>query len=556
MYSQELTTRLIELLAPNGYMSREKAEARYPKRVLVEGAIVTRSAPSPTGFMHIGTIYMSLINKLVALNTDGVNMLRIEDTDKKREIESGLREIVEALNTFNLKPDEGVNTTGHSYGLYGPYLQSERADMYLGFAVDLLQKNRAYPCFATKEDLDKNYKDQQIAKIRPGYYGKWALWRDKSEAEIKAALDADKPFVIRFRSEGSHEKRMQLPDLLKGHLELPENDLDVPLIKSDESHMPTYHMAHVVDDYLMQTTTVLRGDEWLPSTPLHVELAQALGIKPFSYAHFTPISIMDGSSKRKLSKRKDPQANVKFFVEAGYPTEAILEYLVRLANSNFEDWRDKNPSTPIWEFTFSFEKWAKARGALLDTQKLDDVSKNWIANLSQDEFVTAMLDWAKKDASYLVDAAKKDMEYASKVFAIEREGDSARKDLAKWSDAPEQYGYFFDELFTAHFATRISDELKDLDAGIVDSSLKAFITTFDENDKQPVWFEKFKAAAEGSGFATDNKAFKQDPSAFKGNLADFAKIVRVKISGKNRTPDLYTIMKVMGDSRVRARLSS
>lgn len=556
MYTNELTERLISLLAPTGYTPRSESEQKYPARALVDGAIVTRSAPSPTGFMHIGTIYMSLINKLVALHSSGINMLRIEDTDKKREIDNGVSVIVTALNYFDLRPDEGIDDTGHSYGLYGPYMQSERGEMYLGYAVDLLKSGRAYPCFATPEELDANYKQQQIEKVRPGYYGKWALWREKSEADIVEALDSNRQFVLRFRSEGSHEKRVQFTDVLKGNMELPENDMDVPLIKSDEYRLPTYHLAHVVDDHLMQTTMILRGDEWLPSTPLHMELAGALGIKPFRYAHFAPINVMDGNSKRKLSKRKDPQADINFFLAAGYPTTAILEYLIRLANSNFEDWRIENPDKTLWEFPFSFEKWAKARGALLDMQKLDDVSKDYIATLPQDVYVTKILDWSETYAQYLVDAAGKDMDYTQRVFAVEREGDNVRKDLAKWSDAPEQYGYFYDELFGPHFATRIYGELKDIPAEVVAAACQEFLGTYDVNDDQDTWFGKLKAAAEKTGFAVDNKAYKTSPENYKGNIADFARIIRVKLTGKNRTPDLWSIMKVMDTERISSRLSN
>jgi len=539
MYSKELQKRLINLLAPNGYVPRDKSEARYPKRTLVEGAIVTRSAPSPTGFVHIGTIYMSLINKLVALTSNGVNMLRIEDTDKKREIEHGVAEIVQALELFDLRPDEGVDESRHSYGLYGPYMQSERAEMYLGFAIDLMMNDHAYPCFATPEELDKNFKAQQAAKVRPGYYGSWALWRDKSEAEIVAALDANKPFVLRFRSDGSHEKRIQLKDVLKGHLELPENDLDVPLIKSDEHRLPTYHLAHVVDDYLMQTSMILRGDEWLPSTPLHVELAQALGIKPFKYAHFTPISVLDGASKRKLSKRKDPEANVKYFIEAGYPTLAVLEYLVRLSNSNFEDWRHQNPSKSIWDFKFSFEKWAKARGALLDIKKLDDVSKDFIAELSQNEYEAAILDWANRHDKAFYNSLSADSSYTKKVLNIEREGDQKRKDLSKWGDAPEQYGYFFDDLFTQKFASKIEQELGDIAPEQVHSVIEKFFSSYDAIDSQESWLAKLRLDAESLNL----------------KLGDFARILRVKLTGKNRTPDLYAIMQVMGIERLKNRLN-
>lgn len=555
MYSKELIERLVQTLAPDGYMPRDKAEARYPKRVLVDEAIVTRSAPSPTGYLHIGTVYMSLINKLVALSSSGVNMLRVEDTDKKREIEHGVKVIVSGLKTFDLAPDEGVDETGHSYGLYGPYLQSERADMYLGYAVDLLERGRAYPCFATAEELENNYKAQQAAKVRPGYYGQWAIWRDKPEADTKAALDAGQTFVLRFRSEGSHEKRVVVEDVLKGKLELPENDLDVPLIKNDGSHLPTYHLAHVVDDHLMQTNMVLRGDEWLPSIPLHMELAQALDIMPFKYAHFAPINIMDGNSKRKLSKRKDPEANVDYFIKAGYPTLAVLEYLLRLANSNFEDWRLENPDKSIWEFKFSFDKWAKARGALLDMNKLNDVSKNFIAGLTQADYQAEILAWAGQHDQEFLNALTADKAYAERVLSIERDGDNKRKDLAKWSDAPDQYGYFFDELFESSFKPNIVEQLADLAPEVAGQAKQVFMKSYLPDDDQANWFEKLKVAANDCGFATDNKEFKANPDKFKGNLADFARIIRVSLTGLNRTPDLWAVMQAMGLERVQRRLS-
>lgn len=538
MYSKELTERLTKLLAPNGYMPRAKAEERYPKRTLVEDAIVTRSAPSPTGFVHIGTVYMSLVNKLVAQGSGGVNILRVEDTDKKREVEGGVAQIVDALEKFGLLTDEGVDSSGHSFGLYGPYLQSERADMYLGFAIDLLEKGRAYPCFASTEELEETYKQQQAAKVRPGYYGKWALWRDKTEDDIKNALEQNLPFVLRFRSEGSHDKRINFKDVLKGALELPENDLDVPLIKNDQHRLPTYHLAHVVDDHLMQTNIILRGDEWLPSTPLHIELAEALGIKPFRYAHFAPISVSDNGSKRKLSKRKDPQANVQFFMDAGYPTEAILEYLLRLANSSFEEWRLANPSNSLWEYKFSFEKWSKARGALYDQSKLDDVSKNFVAGLSQEIFHTEVLNWAATHAPDFHKVLTADSEYTSRVLAIERAGSQKRKDVAKWGDAPDHYGYFFDELFKAEFAPKIAEELKDVPEATVTNVCTSFLKFYNAGDEQTVWLGKFRAAAEELGMS----------------LGDYAKIIRVKLTGKNRTPDLYLILQTMGAERVVMRL--
>ncbi len=557
MYSNELNNRIIELLAPAGFTDRTESEACYQPRQLAEGAIVTRSAPSPTGFVHIGTIYMSLINKLVALQSRGVNFLRIEDTDKSREIKNGISEIVEALETFDLRPLEGVDKNGESYGDYGPYIQSQRAKIYLGYAIDLLKKGRAYVCFASPEELEANYKTQQKEKVRPGYYGKWALWRDKSEKEVGEALDANRPFVLRFRSEGSHSKRLSLEDALKGKLELPENDLDIPLIKSDEYRLPTYHLAHVVDDFLMKANIILRGDEWLPSTPLHTELCRALDIKPFRYAHFAPINIMDGASRRKLSKRKDPEADTKFFIADGYPTKAILEYLVGLANSNFEEWRINNPEKELWDFPFSFEKWAKARGALLDLKKLDDVSKNLIANMSQEEFEASIRDWAKTNNQDFLNALDEDPIYTKRVLAVEREGEQKRKDISKWSHAPEQYGYFFDSLFSSQVSASAGMELlANFSQSTVIASCQAAESAYNSKDDQAAWFEKFKAAAEKSGFATSNSTFKEKPEDYKGNLADFAKIIRVKLTARNRTPDLYYVMQALGADRVKQRLTA
>jgi glutamyl-tRNA synthetase len=411
----------------------------------------------------------------------------------------------------------------------------------MGYALELLNNGRAYPCFATAEELKAGTADQQSKKQRPGYYGDWALWRDKSEAEIIQALDANKPFVLRFKSNGDHTKRIQYTDVFKGKMEVPENDLDVPLIKSDEYRLPTYHLAHVVDDHLMRITKVFRSDEWLPSTALHIELAQALNIEPFTYGHFAPISIIDknGGGKRKLSKRKDAEADVQFWLKAGYPVEGVRAYLLGLANSNFEEWYRTNPNKPLTDYPVSIEKLAASRAPLLDMKKLEDYCKDYIANLSQADFVAQLYDWSLAKAPYLVDAVAKDSAYAQAVFAIERTGEKPRKDLAKFSDAPEQYGYFFDELFTEHFTTRIADELKDLKSEIINKACDTFLTTYDPKDNQEEWLSKFRKNAEDMNM----------------KLGDLAKIIRVKLTGKNRTPDLYTIMQVMGIDRLKVRLT-
>ncbi|MDQ3123197.1 MAG: glutamate--tRNA ligase family protein [bacterium] len=554
-YSEDLLKRLKILLAPDGYTPRAEAEACYEPRNLPERAVVTRLAPSPTGFVHIGTIYMALINKLVATQSKGVSILRVEDTDKSREVENGVKIIADALEHFTLTPDEGVNADGSSYGEYAPYIQSQRAKTYLGFAIDLLEKGRAYPCFATPAELEANYKQQQAEKVRPGYYGKWAIWREQQEDAIQQALNAERPFVLRFRSQGSHVQKIQIKDVLKGNLELAQNDLDVPLIKSDINRLPTYHLAHLVDDFLMRINIVLRGDEWLPSTPLHIEFAKALGIPILRYAHFAPINIMDGSSKRKLSKRKDPEADIKYFIDAGYPQEAILEYLVGLANSNFEDWRLQNPGAPLWAFPFTFEKWSKARGALLDVKKLDDVSKNHISGLPQETYWGEVLEWTKMHDSELYEAMSADRGYTSEVLIIERDGEKNRKDVAKWSDIPSEYGYFFDNIFVKRFQAQGRKEfLSDFDDTTISEVASVFLNIFDPNDNREDWFDKLKAAAETVGFTADNKAFKQNPEQFNGNIADFARIIRVLITGKNRTPDLWTIIQIMGERRAKSRL--
>ena len=542
-------------MAPDGYTPRAESEARYAPRILDTAAEVMRVPPSPTGFVHIGTIYAGLVNERIAHQTGGVFILRIEDTDKQREVEGSAELIIKAFKDFELKYDEGPKTGGH----YGPYYQSERAKTYLGFALDLLAKGRAYPCFAAPEELQAAIAGQHAKKVRPGYYGAWALWRDKSEAEINAALDAGLAFVLRFRSEGSHAKRISYQDVFKGKMEVPQNDLDVPLVKSGEHRLPTYHLAHVVDDYLMRVTKVFRSDEWLPSTALHIEIAQALGLGPFTYGHFAPISILDknGGGKRKLSKRKDDEADVKFWLEAGYPIEGIKAYLLGLANSNFEDWYRQHPEEPLEHFVLSLEKLAASRAPLLDMQKCEDYCKDFIARLAQPEFDRRLLAYAEQAGwSRFVDEAKSDITYNNKIFAIERSGPKPRKDMAKWSQAYEQYAYFFDGLFEDDFKNQGRYEfLSDFDLGTVFGAAQAFLKTYDVADDQEAWFGKLKAAAAACGFAADSRDFKANPAKYKGNVADYARIIRVLLTGRNRTPDLWTIMQVMGAGRVGARLS-
>lgn len=540
---QALVDRISQILAPNGIESREAIEARYPARQLPADAEVTRMCPSPTGFVHIGSIYTALVDDFVAHQTGGRMILRIEDTDKKREVPGAIDLIIKQFQAFGINVDEGPGEFG---GDYGPYLQSERGAIYLTYAIELLKNGRAYPCFATSEDLEANTQKQQAAKQRPGYYGEWAIWRDKTDDEIEKALDEGKPFVLRFRSSSSHDKRIQFHDELRGDLEFPENDLDIPLLKTDEYKLPTYHLAHVVDDFLMKATLVLRGEEWLPSTTLHFDLCDALGIPRFRYGHLGVISILDNGNKRKLSKRKDPEADVQYFFDAGYPVPAIKEYLLNLANSNFEDWRKTNPQAELTDFPFSLQKLGQSRNPLLDMKKLDDISRDYIGNLPQAEYEKGVESWASDHDADFEKALQEDPDYTRSVLAIEREGEQKRKDLARWSDAPEQYGYFFDSYSWK----------KEAPAQNQDDIVQAFLKTYDPADDREAWFEKVKDVAESLGYARETRDYKANPDQFKGSVAEVAMALRTALTGRTRTPDLWTIMHVMGVDRVRARLAS
>lgn len=545
---QQLET-IIAKLAPRGYTERSAAELAYPPRSLAAEALVTRAAPSPSGFVHIGTIYMAMINKRLAKQTHGIYMLRVEDTDKKREVAGGVELIIKALEYFDLIPDEGLGKGG----AYGPYVQSERSELYLGYAIDLLRRGRAYPCFATPEELQALNERQRAAKVRPGYYGEYTLWRDVSPESITSKLANNIPFVLRFRSSGNHKERFSFSDQLKGNITLPKNDLDVPLIKSDG--LPTYHLAHVVDDFLMRTSLVLRGDEWLPSVPLHIELAEALELPPFNYAHFAPLTVRDGGGKRKLSKRKDPEADIAHWIDSGYPSEAILEYLTTLASSDFEQWRQSHPQEPLGQFPITLQKLAMSRAPLLDNDKLDDISRNLISRMDQSKFEHEAIEWTKRYDAPLHKILIADKAYSSQVLSIERSGDKPRKDLSRWDQIRQSYFYFFDELFDAEAA----DHKPVLDHASPDSwqvARQAFLQSYDPSDDQDKWLQKFRQSAQTAGFAPDSAAFKSQPDNFKGSFADFAMMIRYSLTKRTKTPDLYALLQILGPARITARLST
>lgn len=546
--SHILSTSSIDRLIPVGKLSIREIEGRYPLRSLADSAEVMRVCPSPTGFLHLGTLYAALVSSMLARQTGGVYYLRIEDTDQKREVEGARELIMGLLEAFDLIYDEGPIIGGEK-GEYGPYIQSQRGDIYKTYIRHLLQQGRAYPCFMSTEDLEAMVKKQTEQKIRPGYYGEWATWRDKPESEVMAALDAGKPFVIRFRSQGDTNRRRKIHDRIKGIKELPENDNDIVLLK--RGGLPTYHLAHVVDDHLMRTTTVLRADEWFPSLTLHEQLAEAIGIKPFTYAHIAPIQKMDGSSRRKLSKRKDPEANVATYLSQGYPVVAVAEYMLTLANSNFEDWRRDNPDLSYKDFPFKLEKMQKNGGALLSMQKLDDISRNYLATLTPAALLDLAIRWSERYDPPLQTALMSNGTYAEKIFAIER-ADNKRKDIAKFADLREAYGYFFDDLY---------NEVTDFDFGIVQKSdaleiIKEFLNSYDSSQSQDEWFSNIKSIGEKLGFTPNTREFRENPNAFKGSVAEVAMVLRVALTGRNRSPNLYDVMSVMGLERVTRRLKA
>lgn len=537
---------LSELLFPNVTETPEQVEARFPARNLPEGAVVTRMAPSPTGFVHLGNLVQGMISERMAHQSGGVLFLRVEDTDAKREVPGAVQVLIESLKFYNIHFDEGVGLDG-DIGIYGPYHQRQRANIYHVFAKLLVSQGKAYPCFCTEEELSAIREQQEANKETTGYYGKYAIWRDRSLEEIRTQLDAGNPWVLRFRSEGSIEHQFKFDDLVKGKLTITENDVDHVLLKSDG--IPTYHFAHAVDDHLMRTTHVVRGDEWLPSLPFHIQLFQALGFKLPKYVHIGPLMKMDGTSKRKLSKRKDPELALTYYKAEGFPTQAVREYLMTVLNSNYEDWRRANPDAPIESFKFSPKKLNPA-GSLFDYAKLVDVSKNVISRMDAASVYEQLLAWAKEFDEPFAQKLEADPAYAQRILAIGRGGKKPRKDLATWKDAKPYMGFFYDEYLEQPVFDPAFD--KDLIADV----LKRFLAVYDPSDDSGVWFDKVKAITEAIGFTTDMKAYKADPSAFPGTVADVSTFLRQAVTGKTNSPDLYTVMQILGKEASLARIQN
>ena len=523
-------------------------EEKYPERNLKEGAMVTRFAPSPTGFVHIGGLYQSLIARKLTAQTEGVFFLRVEDTDQKREVENGITGIVNALKDFVIVPDEGMVSESEEKGNYGPYKQSLRKEIYQAYAKYLIEQGKAYPCFCSPEEIEGIRSKQEAAKIRPGYYGVWAKCRNHTVEEMAEKIKNGDSYIIRFKSPGREDRKIKHRDVIKGNVDFPENDQDIVIIKADG--LPTYHFAHAIDDHLMRTTHVIRGDEWLSSVPLHLQLFHELGFKAPKYAHIEKKKKNDNGNKRKLSKRKDAEAAVSYYEEEGIPAEAVKEYLLNIANSSFENWRRANPDKAMDEFELQLNKMSVS-GALFDMVKLLDVGKTVISRMTAEKVYQEALNWAKKHDEELAKMLE-DKEYALKVFGIERGNKKPRKDISKWSEVKQNIEYMYDEKFFAKPQEYPYQVIKDKE------DIKKILTLYlekyydDSYDKQ-TWFDKIKELAGEMGYAKEVKEFKANPDQYKAHVGDVSTVLRVALTGRTNTPDMYEIMQILEKDSITKR---
>ena len=492
----------------------------------------------------MGSLFAAFVSQRAAKATDGLFYLRIEDTDKKREVENGVTGMVEGLNDFGIYPDEGMKNETESVGAYAPYIQSQRTPIYQAYVKALVEQGMAYPCFMSEEEISAVREKQEANKELPGIYGDYAKYRNITVDEAKALIAEGREYVLRLKSPGTPEGKVTFKDAVKGTIEMPENILDVVLLKKDGT--PTYHFAHAVDDHLMHTTDVTRGDEWISSAPIHLQLFKVLGFKAPKYAHISPIMKEDEETggKRKLSKRKDPEAAVTYYKEVGFPKEAVLEYLMTIANSNFEDWRRANQTAPLDEFKFNLSKMSKA-GALFDLVKLNDISKNYISTLDADTVYEDAVLWAKDYNEKLYKLLSENDSYAKSIFAIERGNAKPRKDISKWLDVENYVAYFYDELW---------DRNRDFDENISKEDslqiIEEYKNIYDHSASADDWFPTVRDLAEKLGFAKAPKEYKKNPELFKGHVGDVAGVIRVAVTGRRNTPDLYEIMQTLGKDEV------
>ncbi len=544
---------LADLIFPNITKTPDDYEKMYPKRKLKEGAVVSRFAPSPTGFVHMGSLLTTMIERKVPDETDGVFFLRIEDTDQKRSVENGINGIVEDLKNFEIKIDEGALSETEQIGDYGPYIQSQRKEIYECYVKDLISKGLAYPCFCSQEDLEETRKIQELNKERIGYYGSFAKCRNLTNEERAKRIKNGEPYIIRLKSPGDYEKKIVFNDLVRGKIVFPENDLDIVLIKSDG--LPIYHFAHAIDDHLMRTTHVLRGEEWISSVPIHIQLFNILGFELPQYAHLGLVMKVDEETgqKRKLSKRKDKEAAVSYYHEQGIPVMAVKLYLMTLGNSNFEEWLNQNPGKDFNEFKFDFKKMSSS-GSLFDLEKLINISRNYISRLTAQEVYDNVLKYTDEFDKEFHDLLVKYKDYSINMFNIERNQKKPRKDYAKYSDIRVYTWYMFDELFDKEKKKEYEfQEIKDKKE--ISNILKLYLDKYyHEDDDEQTWFERLKDLSEELGYAREVKDYKENPDKYKGHVGDVSMVLRVAITTKSQTPNLYQIIKLFGKERLEKRL--
>ncbi|GAA0076781.1 glutamate--tRNA ligase family protein [Clostridium sp. CTA-5] len=542
--------KLANIIFPDIDKTPEYYIQKYPKRNLKEGAVVTRYAPSPTGFQHIGGVFAALINERLASQSEGIFYLRIEDTDQKREVEGAIEDTIKTMHNFGMDFNEGMTGEETFKGEYGPYRQSQRAEIYKTFAKDLIAKGLAYPCFCTPEELSELREKQIAQKITPGYYGEYAKYRNLTPEEAIAKIESGEKYILRLKSPGNIENRIEFYDLIKGDISFPENNQDIVLIKGDG--LPTYHFAHAIDDSLMRTTHVIRGEEWLSSLPIHVQLFEVLGLQRPEYAHIPTIMKNDNGSKRKLSKRKDAEAAVSYYNEVGYPTVSVIEYLLNIINSTFEEWREENPTADYHEFKVVLDKMSKS-GALFDIVKLHDVSKNVICKMKADVVYDNYVAWAKEFDKEIYELVTANEKMSKEMFNIDKEGPKPRKDYAKWDEVKEKIFYFFDELFYKEEAEQV--ELpKTVTLESAKEVIKVYMNKYNTNvNSQEEWFEDLKAIGLDLGYCANRKEYKANPDQYKGMISDVAGAVRAAISHRSNTPDLYTIMNILGQDKSKER---
>ena len=544
---------LANKIFPNITKTIDDYEKEYPKRELEPGAKVVRFAPSPTGFMHIGNMMSAVINYVLAKSSNGVFYLRNEDTDQARSVDGAVEFIHHILNYYNIAPTE-YEYDGKIVGNYGPYIQSERKEIYHAFIKHLIEIGRAYPCFLTPEEEEEIRELQTKTKKRIGIYGKYAKYRNLTPEDAIAKIDAGEKYVIRFKSMGNFNEKFIFEDLTKGKIEMPENDLDIPLLKS-ENMLPTYHFAHLVDDHLMRTTHVVRGEEWMSSVPLHHELFKTFGFEMPAYIHTSLILKKDEElgTIRKISKRKDPEALMFYYEEKGYPKEAVIEAVMTIANSNYEEWRNVNPDEPFYNFEFSPKK--MSTGALFDLLKLDNISKNIISKKTADEVYDELLSWASKYDENFAEIITKDENYTKSILNIERNQAKPRKDYAKYSEIKDKIWYMFDELWESTEKNYKFQLINDIDEikKITDVYFEKY---YDENDDKETWFNKVKELSSEFNYSPDIKAYKENPDKFKGHVGDVSTVLRVAITSESMTPDLYQIMHILGKEKMLERLKS